>query len=285
MSIGLHLKDPTAADVRTLARSAEAAGFSHLTLPELSIISDGPATGRDPLVASAIALEVTTTLRVGTAVVGTIFHPSHHLALAAATLNEQSDGRFILGVGVAHREFAERVGVSFPDRLLDHARDACVSLRRYSAGGVEFGSGFPVWLAALGPGMVRTAVESADGTILNWVSSAACEPVAAMARRSGRPWTLAVMVRVGPRIELAADVDRYRTMFGNYAAHFERQSLGDAASVVAATCLPTEELDRLPELADAYAQAGVDVLVLNPSGLDRAGIEGIVQSVARLAAT
>lgn len=280
VSIGLHLKDHAIGEVRALSRRAEVAGCSHLFFPELSVTSVGPATGRDPFIASSVALESTRSLLVGTGVVGTVFHTAHHLALAAATLGEQSDGRFVLGVGVAHREFAERLGVEFPRSVVRHARDACTSLRTYAAGGVRFGGGFPVWLAALGPRMVDAALETADGSILNWVAPDAVTPVAERARRLERPWTLSAMVRVGPRAELESDADRYRSMFVNYAAHFDRQGLGTARAVVDATCLPSDELDRLGELAAAYADAGVDVLVLNPSGMGRAEIEELLEIVA-----
>ena len=280
VSIGLHLKDPGIDEVRVLSRMVEDAGCSHLFFPELSVTSDGPATGRDPFVASAVALERTSSLRVGTGVVGTIFHAPHHLALAAATLNEQSSGRFVLGVGVAHREFAERLGVAFPSSVVRHARDACTALRAYAKDGVRFGSGFPVWLAALGPRMVEAALETADGTVLNWVSPEATAPVSERARRLGRPWTLSAMVRVGPRADLTSDAERYRAMFTNYAAHFERQELDTARAVVDATCLPIDELDRLADLSAAYAAAGVDVLVLNPSGMGRGDIEALLEAVA-----
>lgn len=282
VSIGLHLKDPAIGEVRAFARMAEASGCSHLFFPELSVTSTGPATGRDPFVASSVALESTSSLVVGTGVVGTIFHAPHHLALAAATLDEQSGGRFVLGVGVAHREFAERLGVAFPDSVVRHAREACTSLRTYSAGGVRFGSGFPVWLAALGPRMVEAALETADGTVLNWVAPDAIAPIAQRAGRLGRPWTLSAMVRVGPRADLEADAERYRSMFTNYAAHFDRQGLDTGRAVVDATCLPSDELDRLGELAASYAAAGVDVLVLNPSAMSQSEIEALLEAVAEV---
>lgn len=285
LSIGLHLHDRPIREVRHLARAAEAAGCSHVFFPELSVTTPGPATGRDPLVASAVALESTSTLGVGTAIIATIFHAPRHLALAAATLAEQSGNRFVLGVGVAHREFAERLGVSFPTSVLQHANGACLELRAYAAGGVAFGSGFPVWLAALGPGMVRTALESADGAILNWVTPAEAARVSRAASGLARPWTLAAMVRVGRRADLEADADRYRSMFANYAAHFERQGLSSAAGVVDATCLPIEENERLEPLVKAYAAAGVDVLVLNPSRMDTSGLETLLGKVAELEAS
>jgi alkanesulfonate monooxygenase SsuD/methylene tetrahydromethanopterin reductase-like flavin-dependent oxidoreductase (luciferase family) len=280
LSVGLILRDVPATDVQDLARAAEAAGCSHLLFPELSILAEGPVTGRDPLVLSSLALGSTRTLRVGTGVAGSIFRPLRHLALAAASLTEQSNGRFVLGIGVAHREFAEQVGVPFPARVLAHAREASEVLRRYARDGVAFGAGFPVWLAALGPGMVSVAVEAADGAILNWVLPETAAEVAERARASGRPWSTAALVRVGRRDDLLRDADRYRTMFRNYAAHFDRQGLGDAAAVVDGTCLAVEDLGRLRAVVEAYTAADVDVLVLNPSGLTRQEIEDLLDHVA-----
>jgi alkanesulfonate monooxygenase SsuD/methylene tetrahydromethanopterin reductase-like flavin-dependent oxidoreductase (luciferase family) len=282
VSIGLHLKDPRIDDVRVFARRTQDAGFSHLFFPELSVTSAGPATGRDPFVASSVALEVSTSLIVGTGVVGTIFHTTHHLALTAATLAEQSGGRFVLGVGVAHREFADRVGVAFPPRVVSHAREACSDLRARSREGVAFGSGFPVWLAALGPRMVDVALDAADGAMLNWVSPDAARSVARSAEGLDRAWSLSAMVRVGPRAVLEEDAARYRSMFANYATHFARQGLATPRAVVDGTCLPTEGLEYLDELAAAYAEAGVDVLILNPSGMDRSDIEAMVDAVGRI---
>lgn len=243
----------------------------------------GLATGRDPLIASSIVFECTTSLRVGTAVVGTIFHAPRHLALAAATLSEQSGGRFVLGVGVAHREFAEQLGIPFPSRILSHARDACLALRDYSADGVAFGSGFPVWLAALGTGMVRTAIEVADGTILNWVTPAETARVKVAAAPLGREWTLAAMVRVGHRGDLCADAERYRSMFANYASHFERQGLLTADAVVDATCLPVDDDEGWSRLMHGYAAAGVDLLILNPSRLDADEIRAMLPDLVKAA--
>lgn len=285
MSIGLHLKDPRVDEVRNLAPRVEQAGCSHLFFPELSVTSDGPATGRDPFIACSVALEATRSIIVGTGVVGTIFHTRHHLALTAATLVEQAEGRFVLGIGVAHREFAERLGVPFPSNVVRHARETCTELRTRSGQGVAFGSGFPVWLAALGPRMVEAALDTADGAMLNWVSPEAIHAVSQAAAGLGRAWAVSAMVRVGPREILESDAARYRSMFANYAAHFDRQGLETAADVVAATCLPTDALDRLASVAAAYADAGVDVLILNPSGMNRHGIEALLDAVAGISAT
>jgi alkanesulfonate monooxygenase SsuD/methylene tetrahydromethanopterin reductase-like flavin-dependent oxidoreductase (luciferase family) len=202
--------------------------------------------------------------------------------LAAATLSEQSRGRFVLGVGVAHREFAEQLGVTFPSRILSHARDACLALREYATDGVAFGSGFPVWLAALGNGMVRTAVEAADGVILNWVTPVETARVSRAATGLQREWALTAMVRLGRRDDLLADAARYRSMFANYASHFDRQGLRTSEEVVDATCLSIDDDTRLSTLMRQYAASGVDLLILNPSRLNpdeiKASLPGLVKA-------
>lgn len=281
MHLGLHIHDRPVLQIRDLASAAEAAGFSHAFFPELSVTTPGPATGRDPLVASSVALDCTSSLRVGTAIIATAFHAPRHLALAAATLTEQSGGRFILGVGVAHPEFAKQIGMAFPSRILSHARDACVALRQFSAGGTAFGSGFPVWLAALGSGMVQTAVEAADGVILNWVTPGETARVSSSAAHRQPGWTVAAMVRVGHRSDLLADAERYRSMFGNYASHFDRQGLRTASDVVEATCLAVDDEVRWSSLLDEYAASGVDILILNPSRLRTDEISSLLPALVK----
>ena len=281
MHLGLHIHDRPVAEIRDLASAAEAAGCSHVFFPELSVTTAGPATGRDPLVASSVALGCTTSLQVGTAIIATVFHTPRHLALAAATLSEQSGGRFVLGVGVAHREFAEQLGVAFPSRILSHARDACVALRGYAADGLAFGVGFPVWLAALGSGMVHTAVEAADGVILNWVTPSETARVSLAAAHIQPGWTIAAMVRLGRRDDLRADAERYRSMFANYASHFDRQGLQTADDVVDATCLSIDDEARWSALMGEYAASGVNLLILNPSRLGTDEIRTLLPALVK----
>lgn len=129
-----------------------------------------PASGRDPFVAAAAALRATSKIRVGTGVVGTVFHSSHHLALSAATLQEQSNARFVLGVGVAHKIFADHINWPYPSSPLMHMQRHAAELMHYSRSGLAFGGEFPVWMAALGTRMFELAAGLTDGVILNWVS-------------------------------------------------------------------------------------------------------------------
>jgi len=281
-SVGLALKDPPMALVPALAVAAEVSGLSHLLTTELSVVAE-PASGRDPFLVAAAALSVTSRLQAGTGVVGSVFHAARHLALSAATLHEQSGGRFVLGVGVAHRVFAEHIGWPYPASPITHARDYLDELARYNDGGLAFGAGFPVWLAALGDRMLRTAAAGADGVLLNWVTPDAVRAGLAhlAAHDLPRP-AVAVFVRVGTREQLETMAGRYGQMFANYRRHFERQELADAADAVTRTCAVldgTGRLDDLAALVDAYAAAGVDHVLLYPADVDPPDVERFIRAL------
>jgi len=275
-TIGLALKDPPMAAIRRIATTAEDAELTHLFTTELSIVED-PATGRDPFLVSAAALSVTERLQAGTGVVGSVFHAPRHLALSAATVQELSGGRFVLGVGVAHKAFADHIGWPYPTSPLTHAREHVSELVAYSRSGLAFGGGFPVWLAALGDKMLETAAAHADGVLLNWVSPE-------WVRRSldhldqkhlPRP-TVAVFVRVAPSDVLLAGALRYKNMFVNYARHFQRQGLADPGDVVARTCGDINKIDALIRLTAEYESAGADHVILYPADVDMLDTERFI---------
>jgi alkanesulfonate monooxygenase SsuD/methylene tetrahydromethanopterin reductase-like flavin-dependent oxidoreductase (luciferase family) len=276
MSVGIVLKDPSCALVAEVAPLADRRGLSHLLFTELSIPDRDVITGRDPFVLASIALGASARLRAGTAVAGTPFHPARHLALRAATVHEQSGGRFVLGCGVAHRAFADLVGVAYPRSPVAHARAYLDELR--SLGGrIAFGAGFPVWLAALGDRMAEIGAAHADGLVLNWVSPEWTRRTVDVARRTaGGETTVAVLVRVGPAAALERAARSYGSTFPNYAAHFARQGLATPANVAAATGVPVGEPEALAERVAAYGAAGADVVLLYPADLDDDAIRAVV---------
>ncbi len=127
-------------------------------------------------------------IRFGTSVVPT--YPRHPFVMAeqARTVNLLCDGRFSLGVGLSHQPVVEGMwGMSF-DKPLRHAReylDALLPLIRgedtraqgetiIARGQVTVGDPSvvpPVYLAALGPQMLRLAGRTCDGTI-TWMTGA-----------------------------------------------------------------------------------------------------------------
>jgi alkanesulfonate monooxygenase SsuD/methylene tetrahydromethanopterin reductase-like flavin-dependent oxidoreductase (luciferase family) len=283
-TLGLALKDPSMTAVPRIAVAAEDAGMTHLLTTELSIVEE-PATGRDPFLVASSALAATERLIAGTGVVGSVFHAPRHLALSAATLQEQSGGRFVLGVGVAHKVFADHIGWPYPESPLTHAREHVSELVRYSRSGVAFGGGFPVWLAGLGDRMVETAAAHADGVLLNWVSPDTVRATLDRLATLGTPRpTVAVFVRVAPADVLLAGARRYTDMFVNYRRHFERQGLGDPETVVARTCGDIGRIEALLGLVQEYEAAGADHVLLYPADIDMAMTERFVYAVARTSA-
>jgi probable F420-dependent oxidoreductase len=82
-----------------LARRVEELGYSAIWMPD--------AFGRDPLIASSWLLANTTKLYVATGIVSIYSRDPIAMRGGADALNEQSGGRFILGLGVSHREAVE----------------------------------------------------------------------------------------------------------------------------------------------------------------------------------
>lgn len=278
MSVGLVLKDPSCRLVAEVAPIADARGFSHLLFTELSIPDVGPITGRDPFVLASIALGASEQLRSGTAVTGTPFHTPRHMALRAATLQEQSGGRFVLGCGVAHKEFADLLGVAYPSAPVAHARAYCDELRSISDT-LAFGAGLTVWLAALGDKMAATGAAHADGIILNWVSPDWTRRTVQQVRQAtGISPTVAVLLRVARGDALARAAQKYMTTLPSYASHFARQGLDSPVAVSAATGGPADDPTRLAARIAAYRDAGADVVCVYPADMDDESVIDVVST-------
>jgi alkanesulfonate monooxygenase SsuD/methylene tetrahydromethanopterin reductase-like flavin-dependent oxidoreductase (luciferase family) len=276
--VGVVLKDPSCDLAAEVAALADGRGLSHLLFTELSIPDRDVITGRDPFVLTSVALAASTRLRAGTGVAGTPFHTARHLALRAATLHEQSGGRFVLGCGVAHRAFADLVGVAYPRLPVAHIRNYLDELRSHT-GRLAFGAGFPVWLGALGDRMVGAGAAHADGLVLNWVSPEWTRRTIDVARQAaGGDTTVAVLVRVGPAAALERAARSYGSTFPNYAEHFARQGLATPADAATATGAPADDPDALADRVAAYGSAGADVVLLYPADVDDDVIRGVVAS-------
>lgn len=228
MEIGLGI-DPGAGltfpQHRDLARAAARLGYGDLWTPA-GVGNDAFQTCAQWWGASA---EVTPGgLTTGISVVPVPIWSAPALATAAATLGELTAGRFILGIGAGSiYSPAYRHSLGLPNwRPLPLMRDFLITLRGLLAGekveytgtavalhGVSLGRRpdaprVPVYLGALGPGMVRLAGEAADGVALNW-----CTPeqiawsrarVAEGAARAGRD---PGAVRVVEYIRVCVDED------------------------------------------------------------------------------
>ena len=150
-------------EIADLARTADEAGFSHMTLV------DEPYLSREVHMMCAIAAMSTRRIRIGQAVVDPkTYHPST-LANAAATLNELTGGRAFLGLG-AGGPFG-KIMKPIPHNDL---RDATMFVRKFMAGEEAEYKGqrmisewirgsVPLYLAGDGPRSLQLAGEVADG--------------------------------------------------------------------------------------------------------------------------
>ncbi|MDQ4036966.1 MAG: LLM class flavin-dependent oxidoreductase [Actinomycetota bacterium] len=187
----------SASEVAEHAQTAEQAGFEAVFVSERC--ADGMALAHS-------ALQATTSVGVGTGIANARLRHPVLTALTAATLTEESGGRFVLGLGVANPALNERALGLPAVRPLPYMREYVGVLRAVLAGDPESpgeyfsGSGFvpdrrpmtsvPIFLAGLLPKMLALAGEIGDGVLLNLMTTAGLpkvsEHIAVGLARAGR---------------------------------------------------------------------------------------------------
>lgn len=174
-----------------LARMAEAHGFG--------CAWGGEANNKDPTVMLASIAAVTTRLKIGSAVYHILGRTPATLALQAVGLDELSQGRFLLGVGVSNPTIAKWHGVSYDrplGRISEYLEIVRLAMRGeklkfdgnfFSAHGFKLafkpsGRTIPIYLAAFGPKMSRMAGRVADGVLINMANPAEIRRIAGEVR-------------------------------------------------------------------------------------------------------
>jgi len=189
LSIASH-SGLAASGVGAVAAAAEAAGYSAVFVAE----GHGDALSLcHPVVAA------TSRVRVGTAIANAALRPPVLAAKTAAQLDQASDGRFLLGLGVGNDVMNGRFGLPpFPplQMIEEYVGAVRAALAGHPAGfdGQLFRTGMvpfdsppvraelPVYLAALGSRMLELAGRIADGVILNLMSPAQARLAASLVR-------------------------------------------------------------------------------------------------------
>jgi len=287
--------------VRTLeesvnrAREAERLGYESVWVTQLP-------DARDAALVLAAYAAATQWVRLGTGVLPIYTRHPTAMAQTAATLDEMSAGRFILGLGVSHRVTVE----SMWGMKLEHPAEAMreyvsivrASLRDGAASedGKIFSSHWsyseprraelPIMLAALGPQMLELAGEVADGVVL-WMCSPAyirdsvVPQVAAGRKKAGKTmegFEIVAAVPVCVTSDRAAGLAVLRTTVERYASlPFYRRALdaGGFAEQLAAGTVSDEMLDELGGVGDEarvrdavgrYREAGTTLPGVGPFG-------------------
>jgi len=145
----------SAADAAVFAKRVEAWGYGALWIPE--------AIGREVFTSSAWLLANTRDLTVASGIANIYARDPIAAAAAQKGLNEQSSGRFLLGLGVSHILLVEGV------RRHDYGKPVA-TMRAYlqAMAQAPYGSVTPTVrpktvLAALGPKMLELSAKQADG--------------------------------------------------------------------------------------------------------------------------
>jgi 5,10-methylenetetrahydromethanopterin reductase len=243
--------------VATVTREGERLGYSAVFHPETD--------GRDTLATLAALAGETERLLLGTGVIPMGARTPKLAAMAAATVQERSGGRHILGVGT---------GGAAPGAL-DQLRRYVEEVREHlDVAALDLPRPVPIWIAALGPRATRLAGEIADGVILNWCTpdrvAEAQEAVRVAAGGAGRDpdaVTIAVYVRASfsERAEEALlSVAAEYLSYASYARQFEVMGVEPSPqAIVDAVCLRGDP-DRASDRLEAYRRAGADLPVVYP---------------------
>lgn len=205
LALPLNLALPVKGFVEVAQRS-EAAGYDRLWVAEAG---NNDAFG----LLTAVALG-TSTVGLATGVVPIYTRTPSLMAQCAATLQDVSDGRFTLGVGVSSRTIVERWnGVPY-DKPLGRIKEYVEVVRRLLAwekldhdGSYYDVHGYmllmstpsppsPIIIGALNEQMLRAGGEVADGVCLNWIGAHAVADALAHVKAGPRETTNAVFVRV-----------------------------------------------------------------------------------------
>jgi alkanesulfonate monooxygenase SsuD/methylene tetrahydromethanopterin reductase-like flavin-dependent oxidoreductase (luciferase family) len=198
--IGLDVKHEnphyglTSSDIVELAAAAEQAGFESFWTNE--------DIGFDALAVLAAASQGTRTISLGTAIVNVYNRSAMQLAMGAATLDELSGGRAVLGLSIGHHPWND-LGHGIPiERPLARLREYVEFIRKATSGrrfthdgplfaGVDSQLHFdpirpriPIHVAGERPRIIGLAGEIADGLIINVVGPEYIETFAAEHFRS-----------------------------------------------------------------------------------------------------
>jgi F420-dependent oxidoreductase-like protein len=164
--------------------------------------------GRESLTVLSVYAQATERIRVGTGVVPIYTRTPATMAQTAATIDELSNGRMTLGLGVSHRPVVEGWHGQTIDKPVAEMREYASIVRAILRGeqppsgekwqsafhlmGVPTAPSLPLYIAALSPAMLRLAGEIADGVILwlcnpRYIAEVVIPEVTAGRERAGLP--------------------------------------------------------------------------------------------------
>jgi len=176
LGVSFSWRDKSLQDIVTCARYAEEAGLESVWISE--------AWGRDAFLTLAAIASATQRVKLGTGIVNVYSRSPATLAMAITTLDELSMGRAILGLGSSGTRVIENWHGLRYERPFGRLRETITIVRQILSGSQVNLQGsifqisdfrlavqppphkIPIYLAALGPKMLRLAGSIADGVLL-----------------------------------------------------------------------------------------------------------------------
>ncbi len=281
-----------------LARAAEDAGFAGACMPELT---------NDGLISCTIMAAATKKIRLITWIVNVYFRHPWLCAAAAAMVQEASEGRLTLGLGVSHRPFMNALGIEMGNAR-DKLRSVTLELRKIWNGEASIGvparkpkTRIPIYYGALALETARLAGEIADGAEFYMCPADRLRKLAIAARESavknGRKAsdiavTVGLPTFVDDNLERAYDTARQQIAFYPALPFYNRQlaksgfeaearaameaaARGDQKAQVAAVSNRLVDAvtlagpaSRCIERLAAFREAGAELPILAPGGPD-----------------
>jgi len=175
-------------------RRADALGYDSVYVTHIA--------GRDSLTVLMAYAAATERIRLGTGVLPMYSRTPVATAQQAATIDEYSGGRMVLGIGVSHQVTVENWFGSHIEHPVAEMREYATALRamfegrdvpegkrfptRFRFMGFEPRADLPIYVAGLSPNMLRLAGEVADGVMLWLCNPEYIEAVVVPAVREGR---------------------------------------------------------------------------------------------------
>ncbi len=151
----------SAGQAAEFAGRVESLGYSTLWLPD--------TVGRDPFAHIAWLGSQTTTLSFATGIANIFHRHPGPMKQVANTLAEQTNGRFLLGLGVSHGPLVAGLRGLDYSKPLTRMREYLEAMAGQPYGGAPVEEP-PVVLAALGPKMLELAATAADGAHPYWTT-------------------------------------------------------------------------------------------------------------------
>jgi F420-dependent oxidoreductase-like protein len=206
-------------------RRAESLGYDSAYVTHIA--------GRDSLTVLMAYASATERIKVGTGVLPIYSRTPVATAQQAATIDEFSGGRMVLGVGISHKVTVENWYGAKIERPLQAMREYVEILRacfrgedplqgeqfhtRFRFTGFEPRAELPIYVAALSPGMLRLAGEIADGVMLwlcnpNYVRDVVVPEVRAGRERAGKALEGFDVVAAVPAAVTEDRAEAYETM-------------------------------------------------------------------------